>query len=61
MRYDIEIFNFLTWKKRTKKVSATKNVIKDKMTGRVYILWRIVEIIAKKLKSYMTKKSGINH
>ena len=34
----------------TQKVRATQNVIKDKMTGRVNILWRILAKIAKKLK-----------
>ena len=32
------------------KVRATQNFIKDKMTGRVDILWHIFEKIAKKLK-----------
>jgi hypothetical protein len=34
----------------TQKVRATQNFIKDKMNGRVDILWRIYEKIAKKLK-----------
>ena len=34
----------------TQKVRATQNFIKDKMTGRVDILWCIFEKIAKKLK-----------
>ena len=37
-------------KKIVIEVWAAKNVIKDKMTGRIDILWRIVEIIAKKFK-----------
>ena len=47
-----EILNFTTVeeKKRVLEVLATKNFIKDKMTGRVNILWRIFEKTAKKLK-----------
>ena len=35
-----EIFNFTIEEKRVLEVSATKNFIKDKISGRVDILWR---------------------
>ena len=43
-----KIFDFSTIEK--KKREATKNFIYDKMTGRVYKVWRIFEKIFKKLK-----------
>ena len=58
-----EIFNFSTFgKKRKKIVWVTKKITKDKMTGNVYILWHIVEIIIeKKIKdlSHRTQESRI--
>ena len=44
-----EIFNFSTFreKKTFIEVLATQKLIKDKMTGRVYIPWRIFKKIAK--------------
>ena len=44
-----EIFNFSTIEKNElQKFEQQKNFIKDKMTGRVDIVWRIFEKIKKK-------------
>ena len=46
-----ELFNFLTIEKKTDiEVELQKKIIKGKMTGRVNIVWRIVEKMAKRLK-----------
>ena len=42
----------------TKKVRATQNIIKDKMTGRVDILGHIFEKIAQKLKNEVTGRKN---
>ena len=43
-------FKHLKKERKKLEVLTTKKFIKDKMTGMVDILWRIVEIIAKKIK-----------
>ena len=48
-----------TVEKRVLKVWATKNFIKDKMTGRVDILWCIFENIAKKYKNWVTGPKNV--
>ena len=50
-------------KKRVIEVRATKNVMKDKMTGRVDIVRRIFEKIAKnyKLKSQDPQSTYLEH
>jgi hypothetical protein len=43
----------------TLKVRSTQNSIKDKMIGRVDILWCIFEKIAKKFKNEVTKRKNV--
>ena len=44
---------------REKKVRATQNFIKDKMTGRVDILWRIFEKVTKKFQMKSQERENV--